>query len=160
MRTAKENIAIGDIDHEFDLDKVKYAAELTGANEVIEQLPNQYDSMLGRRFMKGEELSIGQWQKVALARAFYSNAKIIVLDEPTSSMDALAEYEFFKKLKAIAQDKIIFLISHRLSSATMSDRIYFIENGMITESGSHQDLMDAAGNYAFLFNKQAHLYQQ
>ena len=136
------------------------AAQLTGAAEVIEQLPNQYESMLGRMFADGEELSIGQWQKVALARAFYSNSRIIVLDEPTSSMDALAEYEFFKQLKSIAKDKIIFLISHRLSSATMSDRIYFIEEGRITESGSHQELIKQDGNYAHLFQKQAKLYRE
>ncbi|MGB0524077.1 MAG: ABC transporter ATP-binding protein [Flammeovirgaceae bacterium] len=159
-RTAKENIALGDVAHEVDMERLKEAARLTGAAEIIEKLPKQYDSMLGRLFTKGEELSIGQWQKVALARAFYSKAKIIVLDEPTSAMDALAEYEFFKKLKAIAQDKIIFLISHRLSSATMSDRIYFIEDGRIAESGSHEELIQLNGKYAFLFNKQAQLYRE
>lgn len=160
MRPVKENIAIGDVEQELDLARVKEAAELTGAAEIIEKLPQQYDSMLGRMFQKGEELSVGQWQKVALARAFYSKARIIVLDEPTSSMDALAEYEFFKKLKSIAQNKIIFLISHRLSSATMSDRIYFIENGQIAESGTHHTLMEKAGEYAQLFNKQAQLYRE
>lgn len=157
---ASDNIRIGDIDRPVDLEQVKAAARLTGAAEVIEQLPQKYDSMLGRMFTSGEELSIGQWQKVALARAFYSNARIIVLDEPTSSMDALAEHEFFRQLKSIAQDKIIFLISHRLSSATMSDRIYFIEDGRITESGSHQELIQQDGNYAYLFQKQAQLYRE
>jgi len=157
---AAENIAIGDIDKEIDLQKVEEAAQLSGASELIEQLPQQYQTTLGKSFVGGEELSVGQWQKIALARAFYSDAQIIVLDEPTSSMDALAEYEFFKRLKMIAQHKIIFLISHRLSSATMSDRIYFIEDGAITESGSHDELIQLNGAYAQLFNKQAQLYRE
>lgn len=159
-RPAKENIALGDVTRKLDLNRVKEVAQLTGAAEFIEKLPQQYDSMLGRMFFDGEELSIGQWQKVALARAFYSDAHIIVLDEPTSSMDALAEYEFFRKLKSIAQNKIVFLISHRLSSATMSDQIFFLENGQIVEQGTHQDLISQKGKYAFLFNKQADLYQE
>ncbi|MFT6961906.1 MAG: ATP-binding cassette subfamily B protein [Flammeovirgaceae bacterium] len=156
---AKENIAIGDISKAIQNEKVKASAKLTGADEVIEKLPKKYDSMLGRMFQEGEELSTGQWQKIALARAFYSDAKVIVLDEPTSSMDALAEYQFFQQLKSVAKDKIIFLISHRLSSATMSDKIYFLEHGEILESGSHIELVKQNGKYAKMFNRQAELYR-
>ena len=158
-RSAKENIAMGDIEQDISLDKVQEAAQLTGADEVIKSLPSEYDSMLGRLFEKGQELSMGQWQKVALARAFYSDAKIIILDEPTSSMDALAEHLFFERLKEVAKDKIIFLITHRLSSATLSDRIYYLEEGRILESGTHQELVSKEGEYAALFNKQAQLYR-
>lgn len=134
------------------------AARRSGADEVIEHLPQGYETLLGKLFNGGEELSIGQWQKVALARAFLRESQVIVLDEPTSAMDPKAEYEVFRKFRELIQDQAAILITHRLSTVRMADRIYVMSKGHIIESGTHTELMRQQGNYAHLFNTQAQNY--
>jgi ATP-binding cassette, subfamily B, bacterial len=114
---------------------------------------------LGKWFANGEELSIGEWQKIALARAFLRQAQIIVLDEPTSSMDARAEYEVFERFHQLSKDRTAILISHRLSTVRMADSIYVLENGRIVESGTHDDLVYRGGKYESLFKTQAQSYR-
>ncbi|NEQ63473.1 MAG: ATP-binding cassette domain-containing protein, partial [Moorea sp. SIO4A1] len=131
----------------------------SGADRVINTLPNGYDTMLGKLFDQGEQLSIGQWQKIALARAFLRDSQVIVLDEPTSAMDPKAEYEVFQKFRQLIKDQAAILISHRLSTVKMADRIYVMDKGSITESGTHQELMQLGGTYAYLFETQAENYR-
>ncbi len=156
--TAQENIWLGDVDLPPDDKKIITAAQLSGADKALSKLPNGYDSILGRWFENGEELSIGEWQKVALARAFLRNSQIVILDEPTSSMDARAEYEVFQKFHQLTRGRTAILISHRLSTVRMADCIYVLDKGRITESGTHDQLMKHDGNYASLFATQAHNY--
>jgi len=122
-------------------------------------LPHGYETILGKWFADGEELSIGEWQKVALARAFLSDAQIIVLDEPTSSMDAKAEYEVFQGFRRLVSGRTAILISHRFSTVRMADRIYVLKRGSVIESGSHEELIDLRGVYADLFERQARSYR-
>jgi len=157
--TAKENIWLGDIDSKLNENSIINAAQLSGIDKVIDRLPLGYETLLGRWFEGGEELSLGEWQKVALARAFARNAEILILDEPSSALDAKAESEVFNKYHQLTVGKTAILISHRLSTVKMVDNIYVIENGKIVESGSHNDLMKQRGKYAYLFNKQAKNYQ-
>jgi len=132
---------------------------LSGAHDVITRLPRGYDTRLGKAFADGEELSIGEWQKVALARAFLRDSQIIVLDEPTSSMDAKSEYEVFQRFRQLAEGRTAILISHRLSTVRMADCIYVLEAGRIVESGPHEDLVHYGGTYARLFETQAQNYR-
>ncbi|AUT01288.1 ABC transporter ATP-binding protein [Nostoc sp. CENA543] len=156
--TAQENIWFGNIDLPPAAESIMAAARRSGADDVISKLPQGYDTTLGQLFSQGEELSIGQWQKVALARAFLRDSQLIVLDEPTSAMDAKAEYEVFEKFRQLIKDQSAILISHRLSTVKMADRIYVMENGMIVESGTHDQLMEMNGTYAYLFATQAQQY--
>lgn len=132
--TAQENIWLGNIDLPPGDQRISEAARQSGADEVITKLPDNYETILGSWFEKGEELSIGQWQKIALARAFLRDAQILILDEPSSSLDAKAEEEIFQKFRQLIQGQTAILISHRLSTVKMSDHIYFLENGKIIES--------------------------
>ncbi|MGH9903390.1 MAG: ABC transporter ATP-binding protein, partial [Pyrinomonadaceae bacterium] len=157
--TARENIWVGDVDAPPDEKRLVETARQAGADAVIEKLPRGYDTHLGKWFADGEELSIGEWQKVALARAFLRPAQVIVLDEPTSALDAKAEYEVFKKFQQLAEGKAAILISHRLSTVRMADRIYVLENGKIVESGTHDELVYNSGAYAHLFETQAQYYR-
>lgn len=156
--SAQENIWLGNIGLPQCDRAVIAAAKKSGADDVITRLPQGYDTMLGKLFNGGEELSIGQWQKVALARAFLRESQVIVLDEPTSAMDPKAEYDVFKSFRELIQDQAAILITHRLSTVRMADRIYVMESGRIVESGSHDQLMDRQGTYAHLFNTQAQNY--
>ena len=156
---AQDNIWLGNIRLPPDDAAVMAAAKRSGAHEVIQQLPHGYSTVLGKLFDGGEELSIGQWQKVALARAFLRNSQVIVLDEPTSAMDPKAEYEVFKRFRELIQDQAAILITHRLSTVKMADRIYVMEQGRIVESGSHNDLMSQQGLYNTLFETQAKNYR-
>ncbi|HZT98650.1 MAG TPA: ATP-binding cassette domain-containing protein, partial [Ktedonobacteraceae bacterium] len=135
------------------------AAYKSGAHTVIERLDDGYDTMLGRWFDEGVQLSGGEWQKIALARAFMRDARILILDEPTSSLDAQAEYEVFSHFRALTEGKTAIFISHRFSTVRLADRIFVIENGTIIENGSHRELMDLDGRYAELFNLQAEAYR-
>jgi ATP-binding cassette subfamily B protein len=158
--TARENIWIGNLNLSPDHEKIYAAARRSGADDVISGLSDGYDTVLGRWLQHGEELSVGEWQKVALARAFLRDSQIIVLDEPTSSMDPKAEYEIFEKFRKLIDDRAAILISHRLSTVRMADCIYVMDNGEIAESGTHEQLMNRNGVYAKLFERQASQYQQ
>ena len=157
--SARENIGVGRIDEIENTDLVRSSARKSGANAVIERLPAGYDTMLGRWFKDGTQLSGGEWQKVALARAFMRDARILVLDEPTSSLDAQAEYEVFEHFKALTEGKTAIFISHRFSTVRLADRIFVIEHGSLLESGSHEELMALDGRYAQLFSLQAEAYR-
>lgn len=155
----RDNIWFGNVDLEKDDPQIQSSAIAAGVDSVIRKLSNGYDTTLGKMFEHGEELSMGEWQKIALARAFLRPAQIIVLDEPTSALDAKAEYDIFKKFKKLAQGKTAFLISHRLSSARLADRILVLENGKIVEDGSHDELIALNGTYAKMFALQSENYR-
>ncbi|MEL6928826.1 MAG: ABC transporter ATP-binding protein [Cyanobacteria bacterium J06600_6] len=157
--SAEENIRLGDIDVPPRDRDIYSAAMRSGAHDVITRLPDAYDTILGKLFDSGEELSIGQWQKVALARAFLRDSQVIVLDEPTSAMDPKAEYEIFKKFRELIKDQSAVLITHRLSTVKMADRIYVMDSGKIIESGTHDELMQLQQSYATLFETQAQNYR-
>jgi ATP-binding cassette, subfamily B, bacterial len=155
----RENIGFGQIDAMDDVERIAAAARKSGAHAVAEELPEGYETMLGRWFHDGHELSLGQWQKVALARAFMRDAEILVLDEPTASVDARAEYEIFQNFKALTEGKMAILISHRFSTVRMADRIAVIQEGRIAELGTHDELLRRGGTYAELFSMQAEGYR-
>jgi ATP-binding cassette subfamily B protein len=158
--TAKINIAVGNIDEQHNSEKIKDAAVQSLANDVIESLPMGYDQGLGRRFKKGAELSGGQWQKIALARAYMSDAPIIILDEPTSALDARAESEVFQRFIGLTKDRTSIIISHRFSTVRMADRILVLQNGSILELGTHEELLAKPKLYAELFELQAEGYRE
>ncbi len=155
---ASENIAIGNIGFKEELKVIEQAAQKSLADTVIEDLPLRYDQMLGKRFAEGTELSGGQWQKVALARAYMRDAQLLILDEPTSALDARAEHEVFMRFAELIAGKTAVLISHRFSTVRMADRILFLENGQMLEFGSHEALIEQGGKYAELFQLQAKGY--
>ncbi|WP_159783165.1 ABC transporter ATP-binding protein [Sodalinema gerasimenkoae] len=157
--TARENIWLGNLECPSDDERIIKAAQRSGADEVIQTLPLAYDNLLGKRFETGEELSIGQWQKVSIARAFLRDSQVIVLDEPTSALDPKAEYEVFKKFRELLEGQSAVLITHRLSTVKMADRIYVLDKGCIVESGSHDELIAMQGLYATLFETQARNYR-
>ncbi|QLE57809.1 ABC transporter ATP-binding protein [Nostoc sp. TCL26-01] len=158
--TVGENIGVGDVNNLKDSSRWQVAAQKGMAQQFIERLPQNFQTQLGRWFKGGQELSGGQWQKIALARAFMrSQADILVLDEPTSAIDAQAEFEIFNHFRALTQNQMVFLISHRFSTVRMADKIMVIENGEMVEQGTHTELLAADGNYARLFWLQAAGYQ-
>jgi ATP-binding cassette subfamily B protein len=157
--TARENIWFGNIELPPDSKKIERAAEYAGADNLISSLPKAYETILGKWFEDGEELSIGEWQKIALARAFLRESQLIVLDEPTSSLDAKTEYEVFKRFRQLLEGRAAILISHRFSTVRMADRIYVFGEGKIIEDGSHEELMKLDGKYADLFEKQSKYYR-
>lgn len=159
-----ENIAVGRIAAlEGDADgvrgRVKRAAERSRAVEVVDQLPNGYETMLGRRFEGGVDLSGGQWQKVALGRAYMRDAQVLILDEPTAALDARAEFAVFQRFSELTAGRIAILISHRFSTVRMADRIVVLEGGEVVEEGNHDALLARKGRYAELFNLQAAGYR-
>jgi ATP-binding cassette subfamily B protein len=153
--SVRQNIWFGDITGPPETDQIRRAAQLTGADEFIAKLPQQYETVLGRRFQDGEELSQGEWQKIALARALQRPYGFVILDEPTSSMDPEAEYRIFQQFNAITRDRTAILISHRMNTVRMADRIYVMEDGRIVENGTHEELVAAGCLYAHLFETQA-----
>lgn len=157
--SAKENIALGVRSLDVDHATVAQAAKQAGIHEVIERLPQGYETLLGKLFDGGHELSIGEWQKVALARALLRDSQILILDEPTSAMDAKAEAELFERFHELGRGRIAILISHRLSTVKMVDRIFVVDQGQIVEQGTHDSLMRRQGLYASLFLTQAQHYQ-
>jgi ATP-binding cassette subfamily B protein len=156
--SARENIGLGDIEHLTDQLRVEWAAERGGADSVVAELPQRYETMLGGWFESGQELSAGQWQKIAVSRAFMRDAEVLILDEPTASIDAEAEHELFKRFKALAADRTAIIISHRFSTVRMADRIAVLHGGKIEELGSHRELLEQDGRYAHLFRLQAQGY--
>jgi ATP-binding cassette subfamily B protein len=157
--TAAENIGVGQIESIADQARITMAAHKGGAHQFLVNLPAGYNTMLGKWFENGHELSQGQWQKVALSRAFMRRAEILILDEPTASLDAEQEYRIFQQFQELTKGKTAVLISHRFSTVRMADRIAVIEDGRISELGSHDDLMVLNGSYARLFNLQAQGYR-
>jgi ATP-binding cassette subfamily B protein len=157
--TARENIGFGRAEAVDDLDAIAEAARQAGAHDYLAALPDGYETMLGKEFTGGYDLSLGQWQRVALARAFFRNASLLVLDEPTASLDARAESELFEYVQALARGRSVLLISHRFSTVKSADRIYVLHAGEIVEEGSHEDLVALGGRYAELFELQAAAYR-
>jgi ABC-type multidrug transport system fused ATPase/permease subunit len=158
--TVGENIGVGDVEHLENKTLWQTAAEKGMAQSFIDQLPQSFQTQLGRWFKGGQELSGGQWQKIALSRAFMrSQADILVLDEPTSAIDAQAEFEIFNHFRTVTQNQMVLLISHRFSTVRMADKILVIENGEVIEQGTHEELLKVGGRYAKLFLLQAAGYQ-
>jgi len=155
-----ENVGAGDERYFEDEQRWRDAAVKGRAAEFIDRLPGGYQTQLGKWFRYGQELSGGQWQKVALARAFMrTQADVLVLDEPTAAMDARAEAEIFEHFRSLARERITILISHRFSTVRMADRIAVLDQGRIIEQGSHEELMALGGHYAHLFALQARGYR-
>ena len=157
--TAADNIAVGRIEARDDRARIVESAERSLADEVIRKLPEQYDQLLGKRFRTGIDLSGGEWQKVAIARAYMRDAQLLILDEPTAALDARAEYEVFERFKELSRGKTVVLISHRFSSVRMADRIVVLKDGTVEAEGTHAELLQQRGRYAELFELQAAGYR-
>ncbi|HUI84712.1 MAG TPA: ABC transporter ATP-binding protein [Candidatus Binatia bacterium] len=157
--TARENVAVGRIEEIENTRGIMAAAHKSLADEVIAKLPRHYEQMLGRRFETGVDLSGGEWQKLALARAYLRDAQLLILDEPTAALDARSEYEVFERFAELTGGKMALFISHRFSTVRMADRIVVLADGRITEDGSHEQLMALGGQYAGMFELQAASYR-
>lgn len=157
--TAGENIGVGRIEAMYDQDRVRAAAARAMADEVIDGLPRGYDQLVGRRFKDSVDLSGGQWQKIAIARAYMRDAQVMILDEPTAALDARSEFEVFQRFKELSDNRTAVLISHRFSSVRMADRILVLNEGRLEASGTHEHLMAQGGRYAELFELQAAGYR-
>jgi ATP-binding cassette subfamily B protein len=157
--TAAENIAVGRIEARGDRARVEEAARRSLADPVIRGLPEGYEQIIGRRFRKGTDLSGGEWQKVAIARAYMREAQVLILDEPTAALDARSEYEVFQRFKDLSEGRTCVLISHRFSTVRMADRILVLHQGQVEALGTHEELLRAGGRYAELFELQAAGYR-
>ncbi len=157
--TARENIAVGRIEAADDLPLLQSAAQKAMADEVIRRLPGAYEQMLGRRFDNGVDLSGGEWQKVALARAYLRDAQVLILDEPTAALDARSEYEVFRRFAELTAGKLALFISHRFSTVRMADRIIVLDDGKVVEDGNHDQLSRLGGRYSEMFELQAASYR-
>jgi len=157
--TAAENIAVGRIEAAGDRARIEEAAHRSLADEVIRRLPEQYDQVIGKRFRKGVDLSGGEWQKIAIARAYMRDAQLLILDEPTAALDARAEFEVFQRFRELSEGRTAVLISHRFSSVRMADRILVLADGQLEAAGTHAELLAAGGRYAELFELQAEGYR-
>ena len=157
--TAGENIGAGQIEAADDRSRIHQAAERSLADRIIQRLPQGYDQPLGKRFHEGADLSGGEWQKIAIARAYMRDADVLILDEPTAALDARSEYEVFQRFRDLSLGKTAILISHRFSTVRMADRILVLEDGHVVESGSHEELVASGGRYAELFELQASGYR-
>lgn len=156
--TARENIAAGDGNRPIDDDQVFEAARAASADTFVSRLPQKYDTILSRLFRGGRDLSGGQWQRIAIARAFYRDAPFVILDEPTASLDARAEYELFASLRSVLKGRTAVFVSHRFSTVRMADQIVVLHAGRIVEAGTHDELMAKDGRYSELFRLQASAY--
>ena len=156
--TAAENIEFGRIEAAPAPERLVQAAEQASAREFIEALGSGFDSLLGPEFIGGHDLSVGQWQRLAIARAFFRDASVIVLDEPSSALDPEAEAQLFENIRELCVGRAVVIISHRFSTVTSADRIYVLEHGLVVDQGSHRELMEAGGEYARLFTIQAERY--
>ena len=156
--SAKENIYMGKIGQKEDMERIQKAARQTDVDKKLEEFPLGYDTILGRWFKGGEELSTGQWQMVAISRAFFRDAEIVVLDEPSSALDPKTETAIFSKLKKLMKGRSALIISHRYSTVRMADKILVLDKGQIIEQGSHEDLIKENGKYSKLYKSQAKGY--
>jgi ATP-binding cassette, subfamily B, bacterial len=157
--TARENIAIGRVELPHTEEEIESAAQKSLAQGVIDKMPGRYDQMLGRRFEGGVDLSGGEWQKIALARAYLRDAQLLILDEPTAALDAKSELEVFERFAELTEGKMALLISHRFSTVRMADRIVVLEGGRLVEEGTHGQLIALGGRYAGMFEMQAASYR-
>jgi ATP-binding cassette subfamily B protein len=157
--TARDNIAVGRVDEIDNMEALEAAARKSMADQTIARLPEAYDQMLGRRFEQGVDISGGEWQKVALARAYLRDAQLLILDEPTAALDARSEFEVFHRFAELTAGKMALFISHRFSTVRSADRIIVLENGAIAEEGSHDELARLGGRYAEMFEMQASSYR-
>jgi ATP-binding cassette subfamily B protein len=157
--TAAENIAVGRIEAKEDHARLEEAARRALADEVIERLPMKYQQVIGRRFRNGVDLSGGEWQKIAIARAYMRDAQLLILDEPTAALDARSEFEVFQRFKELSSGKTAVLISHRFSSVRMADRILVLHEGRVEALGTHEELLAQRERYAELFELQAAGYR-
>ena len=143
----------------LDDERLRRAAEMSGVDEFALGLPDGFDTPLGKEFEDGHELSGGQWQALAIARLYFRDARLLVLDEPTASLDALAELEVYRQLLGVAGGRTVLLVSHRLGSARLADRVIYLKDGRITEQGTHDELVSGGGEYAEMFAAQAEWYR-
>jgi ATP-binding cassette subfamily B protein len=157
--TAAENIAVGRIEARDDRERIERAARQSLADDVIRRLPGGYDQLIGKRFKTGLELSGGEWQKIAIARAYMRDAQVLILDEPTAALDARSEFEVFQRFKELSHGKTAVLIPHRFSSVRMADRIVVLGDGQVEAIGTHEELLARGGRYAELFELQAAGYR-
>jgi len=157
--SASDNIRFGDKGSDKGFSEVAEAARKAGIHDMLAALPQAYDTVLGKIYEDSEELSMGQWQRIGLARVFYKNSQVVVLDEPTSFMDPDAEYQTFANIKEILAGKTVILVSHRFSTVKMADYIYVLENESLAEQGTHDELISLNGKYANLYHKQAMYYK-
>ena len=157
--TARENIGLGRLGSMDDAAAVRAAAARSGAHEAIDELPQGYETLLGREFEGGRDLSRGQWQSLAIARLYLRDAELLVLDEPTSALDAMGEVEVYRQFLELSSNKTVLLVSHRLGSARLADRVVFLEDGEVAEEGPHDELVRAGGAYSELFAMQAEWYR-
>jgi ATP-binding cassette subfamily B protein len=153
--TAGENIRMGNIDEKDPSVRIKTSAETTGVHELIRNLPDGYETAIGNLFDDSRELSWGEWQKIALARALFRDAPILILDEPSSALDADTEYDIFSKFRGIVKGRTSILISHRFTNVSLADRIIVLDKGSVAESGTHDELMKRGGIYSSMFTKQS-----
>jgi len=158
--TAGENIRMGNIEEEKPEDRIKISAVTTGINELITSLPNGYETVIGNLFDDSRELSWGEWQKIALARAMFRDAPVLVLDEPSSSLDAETEYDIFSRFREIVKGRTSILISHRFTNVSLADRIIVLDKGAVAETGTHDELMKRGGIYFTMFTKQSSMFNR
>jgi ABC-type multidrug transport system fused ATPase/permease subunit len=151
---AGENIRLGNIDELNPDEKLSSAASITGINDLIRNLPNGYSTLIGNLFDDSRELSWGEWQKLALARALFRDAPVLILDEPSSALDADTEFDIFSRFRNIVKGRTTILISHRFSNVSLADRITVLDKGKIIESGTHDELMRKGGMYFNMYSKQ------
>jgi ATP-binding cassette subfamily B protein len=157
---ARDNIALGRHERYDDEAAIRAAAERAGADGDIEALAHAYDTQLGTVFFGGVDLSLGQWQKIALARVFFRDAPFVILDEPTAALDARAEHDLFARIRELFDNRSVLLISHRFSTVREADRIHVLDGGAVVEAGPHDELMARGGLYAELFSLQASAYRE
>ena len=153
--SAGENIRLGDIDEKRPHDKIISAAKVTGIDDLIKDLPKGYDTTIGTLFDDSRELSWGEWQKIALSRAIFREAPVLILDEPSSALDADTEYEIFNRFREIVKGRTAILISHRFTNVSLADRIIVLQKGAVSESGTHEELMEKKGAYYNMYTKQS-----